>query len=107
VKSTSICPKCDGRKVYAVSPVQQTYCDAQSSFRNFHLTGAELPTGDKTLFGGTDKKAEMAGPLDACVCAACGYTEWYLPEQALAVLERMLSTRDVRVQTAVPRKPFR
>jgi hypothetical protein len=108
VKSTSICPKCDGRKIYEVSPVQQTYCDAQGILRDFHLTGARLPTGEKGLFGGDVTTLEVAGPLEACVCAACGYTEWFMPSQALRALERLLTTGAVRVsKLAIPHEPFR
>jgi hypothetical protein len=108
VKSTSICPKCDGRKVYAVSPVQQTFCDAQGTLRNFSLTGAEIPTGKKTMFGGDETKLEIAGPLSAFVCAACGFTEWYMPSHALQMLERMLVTGAVALlESQVQRDPFR
>jgi hypothetical protein len=108
VKSTCICPKCDGRKIYEVSPVQQTYCDANGILRDFHLTGAYLPTGEETLFGGVDKKLETAGPLVAYVCAACGYVEWHLPEQALQMLGRLVQSGAVRVmEHEVSRTPFR
>ena len=100
MKSTSICPKCAGRKVYAVSPVQQTYCDAQGSLRNFGITGAHVPTGKKTLLGGKDTSLEIASPIDAWVCATCGYTEWYAPGAALRKLERMVGTSAVRVTEA-------
>jgi hypothetical protein len=93
VKSTSICPKCDGRKIYEVSPVRQTYCDAGGSLKNFVLTAAELPTGERGMFGGASKDMTMCGPLHACVCAQCGYVEWHLPQDALEVLERMLAAR--------------
>jgi predicted nucleic-acid-binding Zn-ribbon protein len=87
VKSTSICPKCGGRKVYAV-PVQQTYCDAGGTLRAFHLTGG--------------------GPMSAFVCAACGYTEWYMPGSAMKLLARMLAAGVVSVvEHKAERDPFR
>ena len=108
MRSTSTCPKCDGKRVYAVSPVQQTYCDAQGSLRSFNITGASLPTGKKTMFGGEDTSLEVAGPFDACVCAACGYTEWYMPATAVRMLERMLQTGAVRVHEPTARRdPYR
>jgi hypothetical protein len=88
--------------------VKQTYCDAGASVRAFHLTAAELPTGKKTMFGSDETKLEEAGPLGAFVCAACGYTEWYMPAAALSLLERMIGTGAVSVvQNEVERDPFR
>jgi hypothetical protein len=108
MKSTGICPKCEGRKIYEVSAVQQTYCDAGGSLKEFHLTGAALPTGEKGVFGGATTSMTMAGPLAACVCAACGYVEWHLPKHALAVLERLGAAGNVRLlPPPAARDPFR
>ncbi len=97
MKSTGTCPKCEGKTVYAVSPVQQTYCDAQGMLRSFNITGASLPTGKRTLFGGEDTSLEIAGPFDAYVCASCGYVEWHLPKTAVRMLERMLGSGSVQL----------
>jgi hypothetical protein len=73
VKTTGICPKCQGRKLFHVTAVRHTYCDAQGSLRDFNVTSAEVPTGKKGVFGGT----------------GCGYAEWYVPRYALEALERL------------------
>ncbi len=107
MKSSGICPKCAGRKLYGINPVQQTYCDAQGSLRSFNVTGARLPNGKKTLFGAEDTSLEVAGPFQACVCAGCGYTEWYVPVVALRMLERMVQAGAVTVIEPGGRSPFR
>jgi hypothetical protein len=89
VKTTGICPKCQGRKLFHVTAVRHTYCDAQGSLRDFNVTSAEVPTGKKGVFGGTSTEIESAGPYETLVCAGCGYAEWYVPRYALEALERL------------------
>lgn len=90
MKTARSCPKCEGRKAYSIRPVQQTYCDAQGSLKTFDITGAHVATGEKSFLGGEKTKLELAGPMNAVVCATCGYTEWYATPAALAKLARMV-----------------
>jgi predicted nucleic-acid-binding Zn-ribbon protein len=96
VKTSGICPKCSGCKLYHITEVQQTYCDAQGSLRRLDVTGAFVPTGKQGLLGA---KTELvtAGPYETLVCAACGYAEWYASRQALARLAHMAEHRAIRV----------
>ncbi len=100
------CMKCGGQKIYDVEP-RQTYCDAGGTLRDITLTGAEVKTGDKGLLGGDKTEMVMVG-AEASVCAACGYTEWWVPRRALAKLEALVGTSAVSVRGPVdPKTPFR
>lgn len=72
-----------------ISPVQQTFCDAQGTLRTFDVVVAEVRTGSKTIFGGDQTKLESSGSVDAVVCATCGFMEWYAPKATLAKLRRL------------------
>jgi predicted nucleic-acid-binding Zn-ribbon protein len=110
MKTTGTCPKCCGRKVLQVSPVQYTYCDAGGTLRNFDVQSAHVRTGKKGLLGGDATELETAGPYETLVCAACGYAEWYAPMSALEALKRM-SARSATVRVVEreppPGRPFR
>ncbi len=90
MKTSKICPKCQGRKAYWIEQVQQTYCDAQGTLRTFDITGAQVATGEKGLLGGEKTSLELAGPMSAAVCATCGFTEWYATRASLEKLARMV-----------------
>lgn len=94
VKTTGTCPKCQKRKVFVIRPVQQTFCDAQGTLRTFDLATAEVRTGTRTIFG-EQTKTEGSGPVDALVCATCGYVEWYAPSSTLAKLARLAERSSV------------
>lgn len=110
MKQTKTCPKCDGRKLFDIPAVQQTYCDAQGSLRSFDVTGATVFSGKKNMFGGAESEVVVAGPYSAMVCAACGYAEWYASSGALQTLARM-AERGAGVRLvdgdAPPKAPFR
>jgi predicted nucleic-acid-binding Zn-ribbon protein len=91
VKSTGTCPKCQGRRLFHVTNVQHTYCDAMGSLRSFQVTSAEIKTGKKGLLGGDAAKIESAGPYETFVCAGCGYAEWHASTSALRALESMVA----------------
>jgi hypothetical protein len=91
------CPKCSGRKLFHITSVEQTYCDAQGSLKSFAVTGAFLPTGKKGLLGGDKTELLVAGPYETLVCAACGFAEWYASKGALAKLTRMAEGKAIRV----------
>ena len=97
MKTTGTCPKCSGRKLFHVTSVEQTFCDAQGSLKSFAVTGAIVPTGKKSVLGGEQTEVLVAGPYETLVCAACGYAEWYASKSALTKLERMAASRAVRV----------
>jgi hypothetical protein len=99
------CVKCGGTKIYDVEP-RQTYCDAGGTLRDITLTGAEVATGERGMFG--DKKELLMVSAEASVCAACGYAEWWVPRSALARLERLVGTPAVQVrQPPDPKTAFR
>jgi len=88
MRKTGTCSKCGGGKLFQISRVEQTYCDAGGSLRSFDVTGAMVSTGKKGIFG--DKMdLVVAGPYEAMVCAGCGYAEWYASAAALRTLARM------------------
>jgi hypothetical protein len=95
---------CGCQTVHREAARRTAYCDAPGTLRGFHLTGASLPTGKKTVFGGEDTKLEVAGPFDACVCAECGYTEWYMLRPhiwhapCLTLTPRCRSTRPIMLE---------
>ena len=97
MKATGICPKCSGRKLFHVTSVEQTFCDAQGSLKSFAVTGAIVPTGKKSMLGGEQTEVLVAGPYETMVCAGCGYAEWYASQNALTKLERMAESRAIRV----------
>src|SRR5262245_48051226 len=96
MKATGTCPKCSGRKLFHISSVSQTYCDAQGSLKTFAVTSAIVPTGEKGLLG-EKKEMVVAAPYETLVCAGCGYAEWYASMSALVSLEQMAEGRAVRV----------
>jgi hypothetical protein len=102
MKTSGCCPKCEATRIYLVPEVQQTYCDAQASLRNFSITSAQLPTGRTGLLGGAKTSLESSGTCSAYICATCGFTEWYMPLSTLSRLERMVEAQAVRVVTADP-----
>jgi predicted nucleic-acid-binding Zn-ribbon protein len=108
MKNTCTCPKCGGRKLFHIPQVAQDYVDdGQQRINLFTVTAAEIPTGEKGLFG--DKKEIVAaGVYEALVCAACGYAEWYASRHALTMLAKIAArSDDVRVLDGTPPEPFR
>jgi predicted nucleic-acid-binding Zn-ribbon protein len=94
---TGTCPKCGGRKLFHITSVEQTYCDAQGSLKTFAVTGALVPTGKQGLLGGNKTEMVVAGPYETLVCAACGFAEWYASGAALAKLARMAEAKAIGV----------
>lgn len=97
MKTSGTCPKCSGRKLYYVTSVEQTYCDALGSLKSFAVTSAFVPTGEKGVLSGAHTEVLVAAPYESLVCAACGYTEWYASKSALTKLARMAESKAIRV----------
>jgi predicted nucleic-acid-binding Zn-ribbon protein len=109
MKSSSVCPKCDGRKFYVI---EEPRCDVAmrdsvDGYARLGLACHEAPTGKKGILG--DKKATLLAPLEAWVCAQCSYTELY--SRLTEVLAHLAKHRSdvVRVvdATAASEGPFR
>jgi predicted nucleic-acid-binding Zn-ribbon protein len=97
MKTSGSCPKCSGRKLFHITSVEQTYCDALGSLKSFAVASAFVPTGKKGMLGGTQSEVLVAAPYETMVCAGCGYAEWYASKTALAKLARMAESNAIRV----------
>jgi predicted nucleic-acid-binding Zn-ribbon protein len=72
MRKTLRCPKCSGQKILAVDAVQD---------KNPIDGGGVLAVGAKapwTVMGNW----KNVGAFSCCVCAACGFVEWYIDEVA-------------------------
>lgn len=109
MKTSKVCPKCDGRKFFHITSMKQTYCDASTVIRTVEVFATRVPTGEKGLLG--DDKTELVStdPFESFVCAGCGFVEWYASPGSLRVLARIAEkSSDVRVVTnESPEAPFR
>jgi hypothetical protein len=69
LKRDKVCPHCEHRKFWFVSPVRV-------AVRNQDTLGANAPPLGVSVHSswlGTQHKGEF----EAFICAACGFTEWY------------------------------
>lgn len=90
MQNTQTCPKCDGRKLWRIEKFRAPDSKYKYGSDGIPLLLAQgryaAPDGteekkgflDRPLFGG-DHQGEQywAGSIDAWLCAACGYTEFW------------------------------
>jgi predicted nucleic-acid-binding Zn-ribbon protein len=90
MKKTTRCPKCDGRRILHVTHVADAVAAglpkideglepglaevAASPMRIARVPNPKNPSGSDWSLS---SKVATAGLLEAYVCRACGYTEWY------------------------------
>ena len=90
MKKTTRCPKCDGRRILHVTHVADAthgvgaglnegldpgvLAQPATPMRLARVANPKNPTGSDWSMSA---KVATAGLLEAYVCRACGYTEWY------------------------------
>lgn len=75
MKTTKTCPKCAGKKLWVVDPLQTVHEYAPGTLP-LHLAYKQK-TGDT---GWLASKTERVGRLAAWICAACGFSELWASE---------------------------
>lgn len=72
MRKTLRCPKCEGEKILAVDAITDK---SQLEKGAVLAIDADRPW---TIFGSW----KNTGQFSCCVCAACGYAEWYVRDAA-------------------------
>lgn len=75
MKKTLACPKCESRKLWRVDGIR-----AKGEYKNTHLqllvaVQRRTPPIKRESIWSDGSKVYDAAPIDAYVCALCGYTE--------------------------------
>lgn len=71
MRKTGLCPKCGGGEIIHLSQVSD-----QAGRAGVAPLGAVVNRGRVDVVGG------VFGRFQACICAACGFTEWYTENPA-------------------------
>jgi predicted nucleic-acid-binding Zn-ribbon protein len=108
MRASQKCPKCGGRQFYAVGACTVPAHDSINGTHPLTVAAAYLPTGQKGFLGMEGSKRFLAS-LQAWVCAACGYTEFYVNQPDVLAYMVKHGAADVRwVDAGVSgREPFR
>ena len=72
MKKTRVCPKCDSGNVVHLRTVRD--------FTDVHLSSTDMALRSRAKFLGVEKVAV----LEAYVCNACGYVEFYVKDLPLS-----------------------
>jgi predicted nucleic-acid-binding Zn-ribbon protein len=108
VRKTLICPKCDGRTILHVTQIADSIGQGMgggideglepgvvgANARPMRLARLVNPKNPDASAWSFQAQAAAAGLLEAYVCRACGYTEWYtrdpqsIPADGQIVVER-------------------
>jgi ribosomal protein S27AE len=73
MKHTKRCPKCQGREIWAIPHAEIPRPNATNATIRCALAARTLPNYTVVPFA----------PLEAWICARCGYTEWYTDPDAI------------------------
>ena len=88
MKLTGACPKCAHTTLLVVERVLQPDHESNNRTVPVYVTAAEVARGDTGVSEGTRHRSH-ASTVQAWVCAACGFVEWYARDPAeLAALAR-------------------
>ena len=67
MKQNLTCPKCAGKKIWAIEKMEQPNYEYSNSVNPFPVVARAV----------TSRKRRAVGAFDVLICAGCGYTEWY------------------------------
>jgi predicted nucleic-acid-binding Zn-ribbon protein len=84
MRTTHVCPKCQGRKLFVVDPVRMP--DEDGNMSTVPFCGGIL-----------DGTKVQVGRVEAWLCAACGYVEYYARD-ATKMLASMVAQKDANVR---------
>lgn len=76
MKNSGGCPKCACRKLYVVDEVSQPHSESSNSILPQYLVAAPMGRDLTGVADGTRYRSH-ACKLEAWVCSACGFVEWY------------------------------
>ena len=97
MRATHVCPKCQGRKLFVIDPVRMPDEDNNISTVPF-------------CAGIVDGTKVQAGTMEAWLCEACGYVEYYA-KNATKTLAALATQKHANVRyldgSGAPAGPFR
>lgn len=76
MKRTGVCPKCACRKLYVVDEASQPHSESSNSIQPMYVVAAPMGHDVTGVADGTRYRSD-ACKLEAWVCSACGFVEWY------------------------------
>lgn len=76
MKTSGVCPKCACRKLYVVDQVTQPHAESSNVTLPLFLMAAGVAKDETGVEEGTRYRSH-ACKLEAWVCSACGFVEWY------------------------------
>jgi predicted nucleic-acid-binding Zn-ribbon protein len=111
MKTTHVCPKCSGTKLFVVPQVRQPDPDSSNGTLPMHVLAVNAPSDVIGVPEGNSYRA-VIGTFEAWICGGCGYTEWYAQDAArylelLAEYEKHSTVKSVIIVAPPPPSPFR
>jgi predicted nucleic-acid-binding Zn-ribbon protein len=102
MKRTLQCPKCSSRRLWQIDSVLQV--DASGEMGDRTITTPLGLTAARIGEGGSSLRMSTIGPLAACTCHDCGYTEFYAREFGAVLAHLAADPRNgVRYIDSTPR----
>ena len=106
MRSSHVCPKCDGRRLYVCENRQPDH-DSSNIIKTLRVCTVPIDQETTGAEEGSSYRSEI-GSFETWICAGCGFTEWYAQDPR-HIIQR-LATRggsDVRVIDAAAPKLYR
>jgi predicted nucleic-acid-binding Zn-ribbon protein len=87
MKTTHRCPKCQHDRILYIAQIADRYGDHPVAEASVPMKIAYYKKSVGTVLGFAATTTERAGELEAGVCRACGYTEFYVKSPADIIVD--------------------